>query len=174
MKPSTRAAAWGGMLAVATIVIVLDQASKAAAVAGIDRGERVEILPFVDLVHVLNRGVAFGFLGDGSKGVVIAITLVALAAVLAWFAFAPRRPWAWIAVGMLVGGALGNLADRVRRDAVVDFIDLPAWPSFNLADVFITLGAAVLVLAAVSSAARDPSENAEPVASPPPGDPHGD
>jgi signal peptidase II len=75
---------------------------------------------------------------------------------------------------MLVGGALGNLADRVRRDAVVDFIDLPAWPSFNLADVFITLGAAVLVLAAVSSAARDPSENAEPVASPPPGDPHGD
>ncbi|HEY8465514.1 MAG TPA: signal peptidase II [Solirubrobacterales bacterium] len=166
MRPATRAAAWGGALAVAAIVVSVDQVAKAAVVAGIDRGERVEILPILDLVHVLNRGVAFGFLGDGSKGLVIAITVAALAAVIAWFAYDPRRPWAWLAVGMLVGGALGNLADRVRQDAVIDFIDFPAWPSFNFADIFISVGAAVLVLAAVSGVARDEGESAKPAAPP--------
>ena len=154
MSPSTRLAGWGAALAVAGVVVVLDQLSKAAVVGAIERGERVEILPFLDFVHVLNRGVAFGFLGGGSVAVVIAVTLVALTAVLLWFALDPRRPWGWLAVGMLVGGALGNLADRVRRDAVVDFIDLPAWPSFNLADIFITLGAIVLVLTAIGRAGQ--------------------
>jgi len=168
VRPATRAAAWGGALAVAAIVVTIDQVTKAAVSAGIDRGERIEVLPFLDLVHVLNRGVAFGFLGGGSKGLVIAITLAALGAVLVWFALDVRRPWAWLAVGMLIGGAVGNLADRVRQDAVVDFIDFPAWPSFNFADIFISVGAGVLVLAAVSAAAREDREGARPAA--PPGD----
>lgn len=166
MRPTTRAAAWRGAVAIAAIVIALDQVSKAIAVAGIDRGERVEVLPFLDFVHVLNRGVAFGFLGDGSKALVVTITVVALIAVISWFAYDPRRPWAWLAVGMLTGGALGNLADRVRQDAVIDFIDFPAWPSFNLADVFITAGAAVLVLAAVG-ASSEPDDAPKAAASSP-------
>lgn len=152
MRPASRLAGWGAALVIAGAVVALDQLSKAVVVAGVERGERIEVLPFLDLVHVLNRGVAFGFLGGGSVTLVIAVTLLALAAVLIWFALDARRPWGWLAIGMLAGGALGNLADRVRRDAVVDFIDLPVWPSFNLADVFITLGAIVLVLSAIGAA----------------------
>ena len=74
------------------------------------------------------------------------MTIVALALVLVWFAVDPGRPELWLAVGLLAGGALGNLADRVRADAVTDFIDPPLWPTFNLADVAITLGAVGLVL----------------------------
>lgn len=158
MSPRTRLAGVLAALCVAAIVVALDQGSKAIVEAEIQRGERVEVLPFLDFVHVLNRGVAFGFLGDGSKGLVVAVTLLALAAVLIWFAVDPRRPWAWLAVGMLAGGAAGNLIDRLTGEAVVDFIDFPAWPSFNLADTFITLGAVVLVLSALTSGARSGRE----------------
>lgn len=150
MTPTSRAAGWQAVAWVAFLVVAIDQASKAIVSSAVERGERVEVLPFLDVVHVLNQGVAFGFLGDESRGLVIAITLVALVAVLAWFALDPARPLAWLAVGALVGGALGNLIDRIRADAVTDFIDLPAWPSFNFADVAITLGAALLVLAALT------------------------
>ena len=160
MIPPSRAAAWRAAAVVAAALVALDQASKAVVRGEITPGERVEVLPFLDLVHVLNQGVAFGFLGEESRGLVVAITLVALVAVLGWFTLEPRRPWAWLAVGLLAGGALGNLIDRVRADAVTDFIDLPAWPSFNLADVGITLGAAVLVLTALM--AGDGTEPAEP------------
>ena len=160
MRPPSRAAAWRAAAAVALALIALDQVSKAAVRAEIVPGERVEVLPFLDLVHVLNQGVAFGFLGEESRGLVVAITLVALVAVLGWFALGPQRPWAWLAVGLLAGGAAGNLIDRVREDAVTDFIDLPAWPSFNLADIGITVGAAVLVLTALM--AGDEPERAEP------------
>ena len=88
----------------------------------------------------------------------LAVTIVALALVLVWFAVDPARPGLWLAVGLLAGGALGNLADRVRADAVTDFIDPPLWPTFNLADVAITLGAVALVL--VSLGAGRPGRSA--------------
>lgn len=150
MRPPSRGAGWRALAATAVTVVALDQIAKAVVRSAVEPGERVEVLPFLDLVHVLNQGVAFGFLGEESKGLVLAVTLVALAAVVGWFATEPRRPWAWLAIGMLAGGAIGNLVDRVREDAVTDFIDLPAWPSFNLADVAITLGAVLLVLAALA------------------------
>jgi signal peptidase II len=78
------------------------------------------------------------------------VTIGALALVLLWFALDPERPGLWLAVGLLVGGALGNLADRVRSDAVTDFIDPPFWPTFNLADVAITLGAVALVFTSLA------------------------
>ena len=155
MSPPSRAAGWRGLLAVAAIVVVADQVTKSALVAHIDPGERVDVLPFLDLVHVLNRGVAFGFLGDGSAESVILVTLAALSFVLGWFALDAVRPWAWLAVGLLVGGALGNLADRSRQDAVIDFIDLPLWPSFNVADIAITAGAGLLVLSALGGSADE-------------------
>ena len=70
----------------------------------------------------------------------LAVTIVALALILGWFALDPARPGCGSRVGLLAGGALGNLADRVRDGAVTDFIDPPLWPAFNLADVAITLG----------------------------------
>ncbi len=62
------------------------------------------------------------------------------------FARNPTRPWMWVAVGLLAGGALGNLADRVRADAVTDYVAIGSWPPFNLADVAITVGVAILAL----------------------------
>ena len=97
-----------------------------------------------------NRGIAFGLLSEGSAALVLAITAVALALVVAWFALDPGRPWMWLGVGLLTGGALGNLADRVREGGVTDFLDPPLWPAFNLADVSITLGVVVIALAALA------------------------
>jgi signal peptidase II len=76
----------------------------------------------------------------------LSLTLGALALLLVYFVFNSERPDLWLAVGLLTGGALGNLADRVRSGAVIDFLDLPAWPAFNLADVAIVGGVAVLIL----------------------------
>lgn len=166
----TRRGGWARLAALAAAVVAIDQAVKGAVVGSIERGEKVEVLPFLDFVHVLNDGVAFGFLGGGSRALVLAVTFVALSLIFAWFAWNPARPWAWLAIGLLVGGALGNLIDRVVRDAVVDFIDFPAWPSFNVADIAITVGAATLALAAFAleeppAAARGAEADGPPRAS---------
>ena len=142
------------MLLAAAAVVALDQLAKALVIDSIEVGERNEVLPFLDFVHVQNDGVAFGFLGDSSQGLVLAVTLAALVLVIGWFAFNRDRPFAWLAVGLLAGGAIGNLIDRLARDGVIDFIDFPAWPSFNVADIAITLGAVTLALVALA-AARD-------------------
>jgi signal peptidase II len=148
VTPVSRADGWRRLGLVIAGVLVVDQIVKAIIVGSIDPGERIEVLPFLDLVHVRNEGVAFGFLGDGEQSTVLLITGAALLFVLVWFLRDPTRPWSWLAIGLLAGGAIGNLIDRVFRDAVVDYIDLPAWPSFNVADIAITAGAAILVLAA--------------------------
>ena len=87
-----------------------------------------------------NSGVAFGLAGGGGVAAGRAHRWSPSAFVGFLFARNPTRPGMWVAVGLLAGGALGNLADRVRAGAVTDFIDLPPWPAFNLADVAITAG----------------------------------
>jgi signal peptidase II len=159
--PRSRADGWRRLGLVVAAVLIVDQIVKAIVVGSIDPGERVEVLPFLDLVHVMNEGVAFGFLGDGSRETVLLITGAALLFVFVWFLRDPTRPWSWLAIGLLAGGAIGNLIDRVFRDAVVDYIDLPAWPSFNVADIAITLGAAILVLAAFAAPERPPDRPPE-------------
>jgi signal peptidase II len=139
------------MLAVAGVIVALDQASKAAIVSGLRVGERADLVAGFDLERVTNSGVAFGLLEHTSDGVVLAVTLAALGIVLGWFAIDAGRPRLWLGVGLLAGGALGNLADRIRDGAVTDFIDPPLWPAFNLADIAITAGVVVLVLTAFAS-----------------------
>jgi signal peptidase II len=136
------------MLAVAGLVVAIDQTTKAAVVSGLRVGEQVDLLFGFHLTRVANNGVAFGLLEHAGDTVVLAVTLGALALVIGWFAGDPARPGLWLGVGLLAGGALGNLADRIRDGAVTDFIDPPLWPSFNVADVAITLGVVVLVLSA--------------------------
>jgi signal peptidase II len=137
--------AWRFAAALCGLVVALDQGAKAAVEANMVAGEHVDVLGPLSLTLVHNRGVAFG-LASGGGGVLVALTLVALLFVAAIFARDPDRPGMWLAVGLLVGGALGNLADRVRADAVTDYVDVLSWPPFNLADVAITLGVAVLAL----------------------------
>ena len=155
MTPASRADGWRRLALVVAGVLAADQLTKALVVRAIEPGERVGVFPFLDLVHVTNEGIAFGFLGDGDRGAVLAVTVAALALVLAWFLRDPLRRGGWLAIGLLAGGAIGNLADRLFRDAVVDFIDLPSWPSFNVADIAITAGAALLVLSAFAPAEPD-------------------
>lgn len=139
--------AWvrAGLLAAA--VVAADQVSKKLVESDIRLGHGRDGVGFVDFVHVRNDGVAFGLLSGGGTALVVALTLAALIAVLIWFARDPARPLAWVPTGLLVGGALGNLIDRVRQGSVTDFLKVPHWPAFNLADAAITVGVVALVLA---------------------------
>jgi signal peptidase II len=133
-------------LAACGAVVALDQGTKALATSLIDRGERVEVLPFLAFENVRNKGVAFGLGGDISAAL-IGATVVVLVGLLVFLARRTQAGWlVWLPAALLVGGALGNLADRVRDGAVIDFIDLPLWPTFNLADVSIVVGVLLLLL----------------------------
>ncbi len=153
---------WARVLAVCGGVVLLDQVSKAIVVSSLSMGEYRQVGLGFRVTNTENSGLAFG-IGQG-EGFVLAVTIIALALVLVWFALDPTRPGLWLGVGLLTGGALGNLADRVRLDAVTDFIDPPLWPAFNLADVAITLGAIVLVLVSLT-----PAESRDAKAKPGPG-----
>ena len=125
-------------------VVAADQASKALVRGGLEPGESRELLPGVHLVHSRNSGVAFSLFSGGGPLVVI-VSLVALGALLAFFFSHLGRRLVWLPTGLLLGGAAGNLIDRVRAGAVTDFIKLPHWPAFNVADIAITLGVVALV-----------------------------
>jgi signal peptidase II len=142
MDPRTSAVARA--LATAGIVVALDQASKQAVVASIGRGDQVKLFLGLDLTNTRNTGVAFGALEGG--GLVVALLIaVSLVLLIGYFALHADKPRLWLPVGLLVGGALGNLADRAREGAVIDFIDPVAWPAFNLADACIVVGVLVLL-----------------------------
>jgi signal peptidase II len=125
-------------------VLALDQLTKRAVMSDISVGAEHKFLPGIQLVHVRNTGVAFGFLSGGGA-LVLVFTLAALAVLLTYFIRHPTRPWLWIPTGLLVGGALGNLLDRILNGAVTDFIKLPHWPAFNVADMSITFGVLALL-----------------------------
>ncbi|HWX97042.1 MAG TPA: signal peptidase II [Solirubrobacteraceae bacterium] len=136
--------AWARAVLVAVAVVAVDQLSKSAIESSIVPGEEQGLLPGFQLVNTRNKGVAFGFL-PGSHVVVTILIGVALAALLVYFARHANLAWIWLPTGMLVGGALGNIADRLRHGSVTDFIKLPlGWPPFNLADASITLGILIL------------------------------
>jgi signal peptidase II len=147
--------AWVRTGLVLLVVVAADQLSKHAIRQSIIPGEEHNVLPGLGLVNTRNNGVAFGLL----PGHHIAVTLViglALLALLVYFALHATRPLIWLPTGMLLGGALGNILDRLRDGYVTDFIKLPlGWPPFNLADTSITLG--VLLLLFVLEAPRKDS-----------------
>jgi signal peptidase II len=132
---------------VALAVLAADQLSKHAVEQSITPGDTRRFLPGVQLVNTRNHGVAFGFLPGSHLAVTILIAL-ALVALVAYFALHSSRPLIWLPTGLLLGGALGNVLDRLREGSVTDFIKLPlGWPPFNLADASITLGVILLLLA---------------------------
>jgi signal peptidase II len=143
--------AWLLALIVLVAVVALDQLTKRLVEHSIAQGEERKLLPGIQLVHTRNHGVAFGLLPGDQLGVTILIGL-ALLALLVYFSLHLTQPLIWLPTGMLLGGAVGNIADRVREGAVTDFIKLPlGWPPFNLADASITLGIVLLFLTVESS-----------------------
>jgi signal peptidase II len=148
----------GATAAVATagLVVAIDQATKQLAVAHIDRGDQVNVFFGLDFTNTRNSGVAFGAFEGG--GMVVAVLIgVSLALLLGYFALHRDMPLLWLPVGLLLGGALGNLADRARDGAVTDFIDPIAWPAFNLADTCIVFGVLLLLWVVEGRTERTPT-----------------
>ncbi len=138
-----RALFWGAALA----VIALDQATKGLVRANLERGE---IWPDADwplrIRYVTNTGAAFGILQDQTVFLTV-MAFIGLAAIYLYYRYPPFDHWiAPVAIGMMLGGAVGNLIDRVRLGRVTDFIDLPHYPAFNIADSSIFVGVAILIL----------------------------
>ena len=130
---------WRFAIAVAGVVVAVDQATKQLAVTSLARGERENVFLGIDLTYTRNKGVAFGALGGGGA-LVTALTVGALVLLAAYFALHAERPLLWLPVGLVGGGALANLADRAREGSVIDFIDPIVWPAFNVADAAIVIG----------------------------------
>jgi signal peptidase II len=143
MTSAVRSWARAGMVAAG--VVALDQAAKAVVRATVPPGGREAVVPGFEIVHTHNTGVAFGAL-SGRGAVVTVVIAVAMIALLSYFSTHVRRPLFWLPTGMLVGGALGNVIDRVREGAVTDFIQIPlGFPAFNVADMSITFGVVALL-----------------------------
>ena len=138
-------AAWTRAAIVLVAVLATDQIVKALVTDGLLRGEQRDLLGPVKLVNTRNTGVAFGQLQDGGILVSLVIAL-ALGALLVYFARHASTPHIWLPTGMLLGGALGNIVDRVREGAVIDYLKLPHWPAFNVADAAITVGVVILLV----------------------------
>jgi signal peptidase II len=136
----TRCDAWRRAAIVAALFVTLDQVTKQIVVASIKRGDSINIFFGVDLTYVRNKGVAFGALAGSGGMLVVVLTVAALVLLVSYFTIRAETPWLWLPVGIIAGGALGNLADRARDGAVIDFIDPVLWPAFNIADMGIVLG----------------------------------
>jgi signal peptidase II len=137
-------AQWLVLTLVAGAAVVADQLTKQVVGRTLALGERVDIVGPLSIHHVQNSGIAFG-LFSSSTSLVIAVTAVAVGAMLTFFARSGRRhPILPVALGLVLGGSIANLVDRVRLGHVTDFLDFVAWPAFNLADMFIVVGVCIL------------------------------
>jgi signal peptidase II len=139
-------------LSLAAMVIVLDQLVKWLMLDGLDLAARsIVVTPFFNLVLVWNRGVSFGLLDSGAAMAPWILSAVALAVVVGLLVWLRRAEswWTMLGLGLVIGGAIGNVIDRVRFGAVVDFLDFHVagyhWPAFNVADAAICVGAVVLL-----------------------------
>jgi signal peptidase II len=131
-------------IATAGVVVAVDQVTKQLADSNVARGDQVNVFFGLDITNTRNTGVAFGFFEGGGAVVAVLIGL-SLALLIGYFVVHRDMPWLWLPVGLLLGGALGNLADRAREGGVIDFIDPVAWPAFNLADACIVIGVFALL-----------------------------
>jgi signal peptidase II len=134
---------WALAGALCALVLAADQVAKAAVEAELVPGEYVEVLGPLELTLSHNRGVAFGLAGGAGIGLVL-LTVAALGLIGYLFARNPGRPGMWVASGLVAGGALGNLADRIFAAEVTDYIAVGSWPPFNRADIAITCGVVLL------------------------------
>ena len=145
-------AAWR-WFAVAAAVVVADQVTKALVLARFAHGERLELTSFFNMVLVYNKGAAFSFLaqaGGWQTPLLVGFALVAIAIVGTLIVRKPAERLFCASLALILGGAIGNLIDRLRFGQVVDFLDFHAygwhWPAFNVADSAITVGAVLLIL----------------------------
>ncbi len=147
---------WRRAALAAGLFLGADQATKQLVVHSIERNRHENVFFALDITNVRNTGLAFGTLA-GNGVAVPALTIAAVVLLVVYFARRAETPHLWLPVGVVVGGALGNLADRAREGAVIDFIKPSFWPAFNLADTGIVLG--VLAVLYVVEGSRQPARS---------------
>ena len=142
-------------LGIAASVIAIDQISKFAVISMLAPYQGLSITPFLNLVLILNTGITFGFFASNdtfTRWTLIVLALIISIILMRWLISAEGR-YVCAALGMIIGGALGNVIDRLVHGAVVDFLDFHLygwhWPAFNVADSAITLGVALFVLSSL-------------------------
>lgn len=159
MKHSERQ--WRWALPLAGAIVAADVATKEFVQASFAYGERLPVTDFFNLVFVLNPGAAFSFLagaGGWQKPVLLGFGMIVSAVIAFWLVRNPMNRLAAFGFAAVLGGALGNVIDRARHGAVVDWLDFHVagwhWPAFNVADIGITVGAAALIIDAMFVAPR--------------------
>jgi signal peptidase II len=144
-------AQWIGLGLVAAAAAAADQLTKSLVANRLRLGDSVEVAGPFTIHHVRNTGIAFGLFSDATS-IVIVLTATAIGALLVFFARSARRHALLpAAVGLVLGGSVSNLVDRLRLGHVTDFLDLDYWPAFNLADTFIVVGVGLLFLSFVAA-----------------------
>jgi signal peptidase II len=147
---------WLYVAAIVFSAVVADQVTKHVVASNLNLGEAVHVVGPFSIRHVQNSGIAFGLFSNATAAVIV-VTTIAVAWMLVYFARSgARHPVLPVALGLVIGGSVSNLADRVRLGFVTDFLDFRYWPAFNLADSFIVIGVGIL-LAALLLAEREPS-----------------
>ena len=142
---------YGFLFLVATTIVVLDQLSKLWVRTQLEYGEAWApwdwLLPYARLIHVQNTGAAFGML-QGMNAVFTILAIVVSCVIIYYFPHVPREDWLLrLALALQLGGAVGNLVDRVTEGYVTDFVSVGRFPVFNVADASISIGVALLILA---------------------------
>ena len=146
---------WLSLGAIVLAALVADQVTKHIVASNLSLGEGLHVVGPFSIRHVQNSGIAFGLFSNATAGVIV-VTAIAVAWMLVYFARSGgRHPVLPVALGLVVGGSVSNLADRVRLGFVTDFLDFRYWPAFNLADSFIVIGVGIL-LVALALAEREP------------------
>jgi len=136
---------WLGLAAIALAAIAADQLTKHIVTGRLALDDGIHVIGPFWINHVQNSGIAFGLFASATS-IVIVLTAIAVGWMLVFFARSgARHPVLPVALGLVIGGSVSNLLDRVRLGYVTDFIDLRYWPAFNLADSFIVIGVAILL-----------------------------
>jgi len=147
-------AEWLALAAVAIAAVIADQVTKHVVASQLSLDDEVKVIGPFSIHHVQNSGIAFGFFSSATAAVIV-LTTVAVGWMLVFFARSgARHPVLPVALGLVIGGSVSNLVDRVRLGHVTDFLDLRFWPAFNLADSFIVVGVGILLLALLQADRR--------------------
>lgn len=150
------ASQWAALLVVAAAAFAADQLTKWIVSSELALRDSIDVLGPLRIHHVRNSGIAFGLFSDAT-GIVIVLTAVAVTAMFFYFARSGlRHPILPVALGLVLGGSVSNLFDRLRLGYVTDFLDVDYWPAFNLADTFIVLGVALVFASFVAADRTSP------------------
>lgn len=156
-------AQWVALLVVSATAVAADQLTKSIVSARLRIGDAVASLGPFSIHHVENSGIAFGLFSDSTAAVIL-LTVTALVAMLVFFGWTARRhPFLPVALGLVIGGSIANLVDRVRFGHVTDFLDFAYWPAFNLADTFIVVGVGLLFASLVAADRTSPRVGTAPL-----------